>query len=81
MVLITTWADGLGVWHASVPLDTDSERRAREAILDELRIRSHDSRMTFAYKHMTVTRERITNHGTVVYVETWPENYPELQES
>lgn len=77
---IVTWADGYGVWHASVPVDTDSERRAREAILDELRVRSHPSHMDFAYKHMTVTLDRITNHGTVIYRETWPDEFPELAE-
>lgn len=70
-LIITTWADGYGTWHASVPLDTDSERRAREAILDQIRVRGD---ATFAAEHMIVTRERITNHGTAVYRETWPDD-------
>jgi hypothetical protein len=80
MEQIVTWADGYGVWHASVPIDSDSEKRARDAILDELRIRSHPKNMVFAYKYMTVTQERINNHGTVVYRETWPDEFPELAE-
>ena len=41
---VTTWADGFGVWHATVTTKTtitvgDAQRLARQAILDELRQR------------------------------------------
>lgn len=67
---VTTWADGYGVWHASVPL-TDSPMRnalaARKAIHTEL-----EARYAPQYDPSTlhVSRERVTNHGTVIYVET-----------
>jgi hypothetical protein len=81
MAEIITWADGYGVWHVSVPVSDDSESAAWDAIFLELAERSHPSRMAFAAKHMTVTSERITNHGTRVYRETWPGDFPELHES
>lgn len=66
---VTTWADGFGVWHASVPL-TDGRQRdamtARKAIQAEL-----EERYAPNYDPSTlhVTREHVTNHGTVHYRE------------
>lgn len=65
----TTWADGFGVWHASVPM-SGSRRRdamaARKAIMAEL-----EERYAPNYDPSTlhVTREHVTNHGTVIYRE------------
>jgi hypothetical protein len=63
-----TWADGFGRWHASVPL-TDSPLRdalaARRAILAELQARAPIGANIVIH----VTRERVTNHGTVIYGE------------
>jgi len=66
---VTTWADGLGIWHASVPM-TDrpraDERRARDAIRSELVARESprwDPRV------VEVALERVTAHGTAIYVE------------
>ena len=67
---ITTWADGFGVWHASVPLSGSRHRdamAARRAILAEITDRGPDGYVPV----IRVTRERVTNHGTVVYRETW----------
>ena len=69
MPKITTWADGFGIWHASVPLSGSRHKdamTARKAILKELAARnvSDDYRLR-------VTRERITNHGTAHYREVW----------
>lgn len=77
---ITTWADGYGVWHASVPVSDDSESVAWDAIFLELAERANETSVTFAAKYMTVTSEHITNHGTRVYRETWPDDFPELSE-
>lgn len=66
---VTTWADGFGVWHASVPLGNGDEANiAKAAILAELAQRG-DAR--FAAEHMHVEAEHVTNHGTVVFRETW----------
>jgi hypothetical protein len=68
---ITTWADGFGTWHASVPLTGHPVReawQARQAIIAELTAR--ESR-TFNPRDIRVTREHVTNHGTAVYVEVW----------
>lgn len=68
---VTTWADGFGVWHASVPLVGNrwrEARQARQAILAELTEREA---RTFDPQAIHVTRERVTNHGTVHYVEVW----------
>ena len=64
----TTWADGFGVWHASVPISGSPQRDvmlARKAILAELeqRVRYLDP------SRVHVTREHVTNHGTAHYVE------------
>lgn len=63
------WADGFGVWHASVPI-TDSPRRdamaARKLIKAELEARyapNYDPRT------LHVVKERVTSHGTVIYRE------------
>ena len=64
---ITTWADGFGIWHASVPLSGSRHKdamTARKAIRDELDAR--DVSPTYALR---VTREHITNHGTAHYRE------------
>ena len=66
---ITTWADGFGIWHASVPLSGSRHKdamTARKAIRDELTARG----VTPNYI-LKVTRERITNHGTAHYREVW----------
>lgn len=34
--MITTWADGYGLWHARVPNTADSEQIAKHAIMSEL---------------------------------------------
>jgi hypothetical protein len=64
-----TWADGFGRWHASVPL-TDRPHadalRARKLIIDALTEREGPG---FDPRRVHVTRERVTNHGTVVYQE------------
>lgn len=68
---VTTWADGFGRWHASVPL-SDSRQRdamtARRAILAELEERYAPN---FDPRNFSVTREHVTNHGTAIYVETY----------
>lgn len=61
---ITTWADGFGIWHATVPLTGDSAKVARRAILDELRQRG-----SVSASRVKVEREHVTNHGTVHYRE------------
>ena len=63
------WADAFGVWHASVPLsgsrakDAHAARKLIQAALEERYAPNYDSRT------LHVTRERVTNHGTVIYVE------------
>lgn len=68
MSAVQTWADGFGIWHASVPL-SDSRMRdaltARKAILEEIVSREAPYRSV----RLKVTRERVTGHGTVVYRE------------
>lgn len=66
---VTTWADGFGVWHASVPLTGSPQRDAavaRKALREELAAR--ESRF-FDPKRVGVTREYVTNHGTAIYRE------------
>jgi len=63
-----TWADGFGVWHASVPISGSPMRdalTARKAILAELEARERH----LDPSRVHVTREHVTNHGTVHYVE------------
>ena len=70
-MIAQTWADGLGVWHASVPLGNGDEANiAKLAIIAELAVRGD---ATFAREHMHVEVERVTNHGTVIFKETWDE--------
>lgn len=67
---VTTWADGFGIWHASVPLSGSRHKdalTARRAIIAELEQREAPYRAV----RLQVTRERVTNHGTVVYQEVW----------
>ena len=64
---VTTWADGFGIWHASVPLSGSRHKdalTARKAIRDELTARGVS--LDYALK---VTRERVTFHGTAHYRE------------
>lgn len=65
----TTWADGFGVWYASVPL-TDKPRadaiKARKLIQEALTEREGPK---FDPTAVHVTKERVTNHGTVIYKE------------
>ncbi|HEX5522798.1 MAG TPA: hypothetical protein VFX53_05090 [Pedococcus sp.] len=66
---IKTWADGFGIWHASVPLTSDpisDARRARQQIVNELTEREGP---TFDPSRVHVTREKVTGHGTAIYVE------------
>jgi len=69
------WEDGLGRWHASVPLsplpriEPGSTRKeaahARRLIMAELSERTRfGARPVFS-----IRRERVTNHGTVIYGE------------
>lgn len=62
-----TWADGLGLWRASVPISNEAAERkaARAAIRAELILRSAMSRGF----RLRLRREHVTNHGTVHYVE------------
>lgn len=65
---VTTWADGFGIWHASVPLSGSRHKdamTARKAIRDELVA----ARGVFPYYALRVTRERVTFHGTAHYRE------------
>ena len=63
----TTWVDGYGLWHASVPITTPGRQAAaaRRAIRAELDARG-DRHPDYPLR---VTRERVTNHGTVIYRE------------
>lgn len=65
----TTWADGFGRWHAAVPF-TGSRARdaaaARRLIMAELVERAPRNAPAPVFR---ITRERVTNHGTVVYGE------------
>lgn len=72
MANVTTWADGFGRWHASVPISGSPQRdamAARKAILAELKLRYDAWNRPFDPSTLRVTRERITNHGTVIYQE------------
>lgn len=64
---VNTWADSFGRWHASVPLSNSrtESAQARRLIKAELsaRMGSYDP------STLHVKRERVTNHGTVVYGE------------
>lgn len=65
---VSTWADGYGRWHAVVPYtgnhmaDAAAARRAIRAQLAQ-RGEAHPN-----YR-LRVSRERVTGHGTAVYVE------------
>lgn len=66
---VMTWADAFGVWYASVPL---SGSRAKDAAQARKLIRAElEERYAPNYDPSTlhVTRDRITNHGTVIYRE------------
>lgn len=65
----TVWADGFGRWHASVPLSGSRARDAqlaRRKIIDEIAYREGRARNRIK---VSVTRERVTNHGTAIYGE------------
>ena len=67
MPKVTTWADGFGIWHASVPLSGSRHKdamAARKAIREEL-----DSRGVSTDYILKVTLEHVTNHGTATYRE------------
>lgn len=64
---ITTWADGLGIWHASVPLSGSRHKDAMTA-REAIRVELTDRGVSPAYI-LKVTRERVTNHGTAHYRE------------
>ena len=63
------WADWLGVWHASVlisgspRMDANAARKLIREQLEERYAPNYDPRT------LHVTRERVTNHGTVIYRE------------
>ena len=64
---VVTWADGFGIWHASVPLSGSRHKdalAARKAIRDELTARG----VSPDYP-LKVTREHVTFHGTAHYRE------------
>lgn len=66
--VVTTWADGYGRWHASVPLSTNPRgdaMRARRAIRAEMEARDE---IGPGYR-VRVARERVTPHGTAIYRE------------
>lgn len=66
---VTTWADGYGLWHASVPL---SGSRTRDAHVARRLIRTElEERYAPSYDRHTlhVRREHVTNHGTAIYRE------------
>jgi hypothetical protein len=61
------WADGFGTWHATVPL-SDPRTEARQA---RALIRAEVAERQGARPgRIAVTRERVTGHGTAVYVES-----------
>lgn len=62
-----TWADGVGRWHASVPISTPARQaaEARRLIGAELDARGDRG----PGWPLRVTREHVTNHGTVIYGE------------
>ncbi len=65
---VHTWADGFGIWHASVPLTASPKQdaqKARRAIIAELRERVHE----LDPRRVQVELERVTAHGTVTYRE------------
>lgn len=62
---IHTWADGYGLWHASVPMTPDAAKVAKRAIVAELRQR--DAHVSAA--RVKIRLEHHTLHGTVHYVE------------
>ena len=64
---IETWADGLGRWHARVPVSGNENANARlahAAILWELAQRGREPRFNVVIDAITEERE-----GTAVYVE------------
>jgi hypothetical protein len=66
--VIVTWADGEGIWYASVPLSTNPRgdaMRARRAIRAEMVERGEIGK---GYR-VRVARERVTPHGTAIYRE------------
>ena len=80
---VQTWADGYGLWHASVPLDNGVSdyqrwRTAREAIVRAITEREQKTWETLeearkrisATTSVSMTPERVTNHGTVIYRES-----------
>lgn len=72
MAKVTTWADGFGMWHASVPISGSRHKdamTARAAIVAEVKFRYDAWNRTLDPSAVRVTRERVTNHGTVIYKE------------
>ena len=66
---IGTWADGFGIWHARVPLNTDrraSKRLAKAAILFEIQLRQAAYCPPSAVKLKMVD---VADDGTIHYQE------------
>jgi len=67
---VHVWHDWLGVWYASVTLTGNlikDARTAREAIHEELTSQAPARAWDTHKLVVNVRRERVTNHGTVVY--------------
>lgn len=67
--MVTTWADGFGVWHAAVPQHAyarpaDAARRAIRRELAERESPRYDPRVTGVRLH------EITGDGRMIYRET-----------
>ena len=82
MASVNVWADGFGLWHASVPIKPDSTpsslwREARSAIVDAITEREHRTFETWKDARRRVSQttrvpkrpEHVTNHGTIIFCE------------
>ena len=82
MTSVNVWADGFGLWHASVPIKPDSTpnslwREARSAIVDAITEREQRAGDTWSDARMRVSQtlhvpkrpEHVTNHGTIIFCE------------
>lgn len=65
---VTVWANGFGVWHARVPVTSDSRRVAQRAIRRELELRGAVGKgYRVAIRPVSVDGDRVP--GTVTYAE------------
>ena len=82
MASVNAWADGFGLWHASVPIMPDSTPsslwgEARSAIVDAITEREQrageawpDARRRVSQATRVPKRpEYVTNHGTIIFCE------------